>query len=45
MLIGNFKDGSGSTYKMAVTCGACAILNGVVMTIDMLVDHFANNDR
>ena len=44
MLISNFKDHHGSTYSMAMACGACAIINGVVMTIDMLVDHVANTD-
>jgi uncharacterized membrane protein HdeD (DUF308 family) len=44
VLLFNFKDIQGSTYSMAMACGACAIINGVVMTIDMLVDHFANND-
>jgi hypothetical protein len=44
VLIYNFKDMQGPTYSMAMTCGACAITNGVVMTIDMLVDHFANNE-
>jgi uncharacterized membrane protein HdeD (DUF308 family) len=44
VLIRNFIDSHGSTYNMAMTCGACAIINGVVMTIDMLVDHVANND-
>jgi uncharacterized membrane protein HdeD (DUF308 family) len=44
LLIRNFKDSHGSTYKMAMACGACAIINGVVMIIDMLVDHFANKD-
>ena len=44
MLISNFKDSSGSTYNIAMTCGVCAIINGVIMTIDMVVDHVVNND-
>jgi uncharacterized membrane protein HdeD (DUF308 family) len=44
VLIYNFKDSSGSTYNMAMTCGAFAIINGIVMATDMLVDHVANNE-
>jgi uncharacterized membrane protein HdeD (DUF308 family) len=45
VLISNFKTHShDSTYDLAMTCGVCAIINGVVMLIDMLVDHLVNND-
>ena len=44
MLINNFKHCNGSIYNMAMICGASAIINGIVMTVDMLVDHVINNN-
>jgi uncharacterized membrane protein HdeD (DUF308 family) len=44
VLIDNFKESSGSTYHMAMACGAFAIINGIIMTIDMMVDYLLNKE-
>jgi hypothetical protein len=44
VLIDNFEGSSGSTYHMAMACGAFPIINSIIMTIDMMVDYLVNKE-